>query len=852
LLSIGLIKASGIGYYTKLTERENYWSEGGESPGRWFENEASRAFGLSGEVDNKQLETIAYGYDAKGLRGVQNAGHDLRRGAYDFTFSVPKSLSALWAIASDADRQRIEEAFQRAVDRALEYVNAQFGFIRLGQGGYELEKVDLLIAKFDHGTSRAQDPQLHCHALIMNVAEGSDGKLRTLAGGPLLAIKKSAGAYFRSALAEELGIPLERDPEQKFTYRVPGVSTSLTDLWSTRANEIEEEAKRLGEDGPKARALIAISTRQVKGHRAREEMQPEWLKTSEEHGLTQDDAREILARKAPEISREDTIRLVDEAIEKSVKKLTEHHAHFSKVELLEQVCNATATDVIKLDILNERIASAFESETFISVGRSRHRDQYTTHEIYNQVEGRALDDAMKLTNRTHTPIADKYVDRVIDEWPQLNDGRELNQGQRDVVRLVAQGPDLTLITGPPGSGKSTLFKAVREVIESRGGEIIGLCPTNRAARELERSSGIKSYTLDRFLYDQEKTLFEKISHSIEMTKRALQGRPTWEPFKVTDNVTIVVDECSMCENSKLASVLAIAEKHGARISLVGDKNQLQAINHGGLFAELTERGAEHQKGELTEIVRQREEWNRDAIKAIGEGKIAEGLGAFNERGFLHVAGTREETKDELIAKWKEVALQRPDQHLILAPTNKDVDALNLKAQEARLEAGELSIVTQLKIGGVSYREGDRIVWTGSQKRLGIIKNEFGTIDRIDQSTGLVTVDIDGAEEPVVFSPRRFDDFRLAYATTVHRAQGISLEGDAFVLMGGAMAATKEMTYVQVSRAKECTHLFVDGKTAGKELKGLIEQVTRSEAKQTAHTIARENNLDLSNTLHLSL
>ena len=167
----------------------------------------------------------------------------------------------------------------------------EFGATRRGQGGYDREQVSLLIAKFIHRQSRSQDPQLHAHCLVLNTARREDGSLGTIDAGPLLQAKKLIGAYFRSALASELGIPLEAD--QKFSFRVPGVPEPLSEHWSSGAQRIEEAAKERGVVGGKAKAQIALETRRAKDERPLSEMRPEWEKTARAYGFTARDVERI-------------------------------------------------------------------------------------------------------------------------------------------------------------------------------------------------------------------------------------------------------------------------------------------------------------------------------------------------------------------------------------------------------------------------------------------------------------------------------------------------------------------------------------------------------------------------------
>ena len=125
-------------------------------------------------------------------------------------------------------------------------------------------------------------------------------------------------------------------------------------------------------------------------------------------------------------------------------------------------------------------------------------------------------------------------------------------------------------------------------------------------------------------------------------------------------------------------------------------------------------------------------------------------------------------------------------------------SLNGKAQACRWEAGQLGY-RSVEVGEERIHEGDRILFTDTKKCLGLVKSEFATVTRIERLSQRLTVQIDGQDELVRFSLREFASLRLGYAATVHRAQGMTLEQDAYVLVGGSMQS-REMTYVQISRA----------------------------------------------------
>ena len=226
---------------------------------------------------------------------------------------------------------------------------------------------------------------------------------------------------------------------------------------------------------------------------------------------------------AERLTPDQTAKIIDAAIENAVKSLTSQQAHFSKNDLLRDVFVATVAQGIAPRQIHDRIEETLKQERFVDLGQ---RQRFTTQEIFHEIEQKALETAERLGEKTSRTVRDRTIAREIAREPRLNDG------QKAAIETVCRGPDLTYIQGPPGSGKSTLFEVARRAIEKDGGDVIGITPSNWAARELEKSSGIQSFTIHRFLYDRDRTIADIATHHGNMLAHEALGLPTWKQPKL--------------------------------------------------------------------------------------------------------------------------------------------------------------------------------------------------------------------------------------------------------------------------------------------------------------------------------
>lgn len=272
----GGIQAS-LGYYGHLGQ-DDYYTRGSEPPGRWAGEGAAR-LSLDGPVIRSEFEAALNGIDPKtGDRLTPLGGrHQNHAAGWDVTFSAPKSVSVLWALSDPDKRSAVENAQRMAVATATRHLEQTAAFARRGKGGAIREPTaGLLLAKFDHHTSRDLDPQLHTHVFVFNLAPRKDGTWGAIVSRELYKAQKQAGTVYRAALAAELerqGHTIERSDD---SFRVAEIPRDVERAFSKRRQAIEVAAEAHGYRSPKGMEMAALRTRQPKRSIGRDALFDTW------------------------------------------------------------------------------------------------------------------------------------------------------------------------------------------------------------------------------------------------------------------------------------------------------------------------------------------------------------------------------------------------------------------------------------------------------------------------------------------------------------------------------------------------------------------------------------------------
>lgn len=520
MLSLWKLRVGAEEYYLGQVADglDDYYTGAGESHGRWI-GTAATALGLGPDVSGDELRAVLAGLQPG--TGLSPNGDRVRtwKGrvpGFDLTFSAPKSVSVLYALADPLVRAEIIEATNHAVDEALAWLEREACFVRRGSnnrasksapfeqwGTRRLPGAGFVAAAFRHRSSRAGDPQLHTHVLVANLTRGPDGKWSALDGQGLYRSKMAAGAVYQSVLRNELSrrLGVEWHTVNNNVADIAGIPRRVLSLFSKRRAEIVDELDRIGAGGAIAAEQATLATRRTKASIDHATLDDRWIAEAATVGYGPDDIDQLLAASRP---------LVDDPMPTPDARLTVKHIDRHTGETVEQL--------ITIDEFVAQVAAVLPSIDAV----------VTRHDVHRTVAG-------MLVRTGHVALLDRLTDAVLADpelvplpivngadagWEQqwttrtllaiehdltamftptgthhaaLDSGfvdsiltgiaHRLGDDQADTVRRVCtQGLDLEVIVGRAGTGKTYTINTVRQVYAAAGWRLVGVAPSARTGR----------------------------------------------------------------------------------------------------------------------------------------------------------------------------------------------------------------------------------------------------------------------------------------------------------------------------------------------------------------------------------
>lgn len=848
-------------YYQKEYSRGDYYEHDTlERKGEWHGKGADR-LELRGEVSRADFHALLEG---KGPDGVQlvaaEASTDKHRAGWDFTCSADKSVSLMAVVEGD---EGVRQAHRLAVDRSLDelerYVQTKDRFRDRQTTG------EMVAAKFEHESSRALDPQLHTHVVVMNATRRADGQWRALEPREMFAAQRLVTATYRTELARELtrlgyGVEVRADG----SVGIAGFTKGQLDHFSQRRAQIEAYLTKHGVGGAGHAERAARTTRRAKVKDIdRDSVVSAWRARAKEQGLDLAGLRARAREASPERYAELLRSAPDQAgrsVTHAIDHVTERKAVFHGRELDTE---ALRHGMGRVTLAEVRQASAGDGSLITCPGREVPSGRFTTQETLREEQKTV--GFMKSGQGAGSPILDSSAHRFT----------QLSPEQERVARYILTARDQVIaVEGKAGTGKTTLLREVRPAAEGAGWRVRGFAPTTGAVKLLDEA-GIESATVASL----------KKEAVAQGTRREL-----W-----------IVDEAGMLSTRQAAAVLSRAQEQGARVVLLGDSRQHAAVESGRPFDYLAQHGMKVEQ--LGEIRRQTNEVLRAAVKDAAEGRVRQAVSR------LEGAERVIEVKDPLArhrAIADEVARHADKRTLVVAPSNEERQQINRLVRErliadGRVEKASLKVdittgkgltgpelkvarnyepgdhvrfnrgaqtlgldagaegrvlsadprtnrvtvqlqdgprieydprtVTGASVAKVEERRlavGDRVQFRAPDRAQRIPNGQLGTLRELDSVGRSATVELDSGRR-VTLDLRRPQSLDYGYASTSHAAQGQTVDRVLVTIDTERSAAlvNQKQFYVSISRAREDAVIFTDSR------KDLARAVSREADKPSA-------------------
>lgn len=472
--------------------------------------------------------------------------------------------------------------------------------------------------------------------------------------------------------------------------------------------------------------------------------------------------------------------------------LTARNTVFTRYEIESLAYKSTDT----LEEYHRVVEQALNADNIVHLGtgidgNERYTTRYAIHHEYK------LDRYAKAINiRNDNAVSAWRTDLFIQQ-------KSLSEEQVKAVKHITQTKDLAIVIGKPGTGKTYMLNTAREIWNHSGHKVYGATVSGIASDNLQRETGIISRTIS----------------SWDMSFDS--------GFKFTKQDILVVDEAGMVNLYQMRTLMEQVKSSGAKIVLVGDPDQLNPIGAG---APLRLMSGQFGYSEMTDIRRQRVDWQRDITYNLALGDI-NAVDDYKNKGNLAFYSSPERAKSELIKEYTR-ALNRENisKSIIMAHRNSDILDLNIMARNQLIKneilSGNNSII-KTNNGNLNILSGERILFTKNDRDAGVKNGNFATVLRASNNT--IEVMLDNGNMPLSIELNKYNHISYGYAATVHKLQGVTVD-KAYVYYGGKYW-NKNLNLVALSRHREDIKMYADTRTH-KNYDMLKQRLNRAEFKDS--------------------
>jgi conjugative relaxase-like TrwC/TraI family protein len=838
VLTVAKVTAGQGGEYAEYLEAKthgqglgDYYLKDGDrvqAPGRWAMGAESVGCDPAGPVDGGVLRTLmeVRRPDTGGLlRAAGSTG--VAVAAIDATFSAPKSVSAVWALATPALRERIEGAHERAIDRALEHSLRCVRMVRKRtdrQTVIHTRAKRLIATSWRHTTARSvggqpPDPQLHSHVLLHGAVRAG-GSVVAIDSRSWLVHRREVGAAYRTELAHglsKLGFGIKRGTGRAGRYfEVLGVPQALVDRWSSRHHQVRKAIQARIQDrrdalegviasrgadaagarrelaeletavqlAPKLDRYLTTTTRSRKEVvRTREDLDAHWRRTAREWRFDGSSVERLRAT-----PRHMTVASDQDLLERLTEfdaRFTDRDARAVALEVSAGVPIGQAVDLLgHLDVAGQLLRLADQTKT-------THRQR--AYEEDTLTLARRL--AAARLPRIPVVLVKREAQRLDERLRST--GARLSGEQRAALELACSDRQLVVIEGQAGSGKSTTLGAIALAHRAAGHDLV---VTSTAALAAERLAG-----------ELEAVGAPARAYSTTAMRAAILTCA----LELSPSSTVIHDEAALACTREQHWLMQAAEQSGARLIEVGDPHQSQPVGAGGLWPHI-ERTAQEEgdRVELTANVRAKDPADQRDQHLFRNGETVRALEGYQERDRVHITDQRRQAEDAALDAAHADRRAGKRAIVISQTTNDHLDELNARAQAIRHQDGDLGRQgAELPERPYRLYRGDevQIRHTIPDPEHGALRNgTTAQVTDVKRSGNQLTLRLpDGTETTLERAQIEQADIRLAYVQHPFPSQGQTT--DTAHLIAGEHA-TQEGSYVALTRARERTDIYASSDT----------------------------------------
>ncbi|HET7385510.1 MAG TPA: MobF family relaxase, partial [Nocardioidaceae bacterium] len=751
---------------------------------------------------------------------------------YDYTFSVPKSVSALWGVSDAGTQALIVRAHHEAVAEVLDFMEREVVSTRRGVAAgngavMQADVIGVAATAYDHWDSRLGDPQLHTHVVISNkVKTTKDGRWRSLDGTAMYEANVPISEHYNAVLADRLirlfGIEWEqreRGAERNAAWELAPVPETLIREFSSRSSHIDREKDRLIAEyveltgrRPSSAKIIQLRAKATLATRPEKELHSLFDLTTRWRGRAQqilgrgavDWAKDVTAppRARPTLRADDVpldaITEVGVSVVGAVEEKRSTWKHWNLwAEASRQTMGWRFASAENREAVVAMIVEAAKQESLtitppdlVSVpevfrradGTSRFRPRHGV--VFTSESLLAAEDRLRIRaeDMTGPEIDLDVIERVTRKEHLLS-----AEQSETLAGIAVSGRQVDLLVGPAGAGKTTAMHALKTAwMKAHGnGSVVGLAPSAVAAQVLAEDLGIACENTAKWLHEHDR------------------GRAEFRKGQL-----VIIDEATLAGTLNLDRLTALAAGAGAKVLLVGDWAQLQSVDAGGAFSLLA--SARPDTPELTEVHRFTHEWEKTASLDLRFGR-SEVISTYVAKDRVQ-EGTTDEMMDAAYLAWT-ADVKEGRMSILVAEATDMVTRLNRRARADRIVANPVGDIEVNLADGTQASEGDLIITRHNDRRLrtlrgGWVRNgDRWTVTRVHRDGSMQVQRLGVAIGGSVTLPAAYvaEHVDLGYAVTAHRAQGMTVDTSHVVVTG---STTRENFYVSMTRGRDSNSAYV--------------------------------------------